>query len=81
MRRSTARKWRTSAGNEVGAERDILKGQKFEYVTKEVKRGGGLQSIEHIKSTKPPTNEARAFYFSGDDTVKWYWIDFEEEWP
>ena len=58
---------------------DILEAHKYEYRTQD-RAKDGVEWVEHIKTTKY-TYEARAFFFPGDDTVKWYWIDFDEEWP
>jgi hypothetical protein len=60
---------------------DVLAAKKRQYTAREVDAGGGLRVTEHVATGAQPTYATRGFYFPGDDTIKWYWIDFEEEWP
>jgi hypothetical protein len=60
---------------------DIRNAQKSKFVVQKVKRAGGFEHDEHVKTADKPLYEPRGFYFPGDPRVKWYWIDFEEEWP
>jgi hypothetical protein len=61
--------------------KDILAAQSRVYTTQRKGDGSGEVWTEHVASDSAAKYMPRGFYFPGDDTIKWYWIDLENEWP
>lgn len=61
---------------------DMLKEQHYEYKAKPLDKRltGGLEIMEWVRVGEPE-RVPRAFHLAGNETARWYWVDFLEEWP
>jgi hypothetical protein len=61
--------------------RDIRDGKQRDWRVVQQSAGGGITVDVHVPLEPRQAKESRGFYFQGDDTVLWYWIDLKDEWP
>jgi hypothetical protein len=59
---------------------DIRAGNQYAYVSEEINAGGGYK-VKLWRRNGEPIAKPRGFYLAGDNSMKWYWIDLENEWP
>jgi hypothetical protein len=59
--------------------KDVLEGKTFQYERVKRKRAGLL--IDDYERKGKPREQERGFTIGNDKAVRWYYLDYEKEWP
>jgi hypothetical protein len=59
---------------------DVLRDERFRYELREDEKRTGQEFNRWVRVGEPAP-ERRSFHFPGNPDMRWYWIDFEQEWP
>jgi hypothetical protein len=59
---------------------DVLRDERFRYELREDEKRTGQEFNRWVRVGEPAP-ERRSFHFPGNPDMRWFWIDFEQEWP